>query len=79
MNSGAYFYIYKDFEGQWRWWFVSESKDVIAISQNGFDNLADCEESIFHLKTQSPNAFDFGCVNYNISKECEYPRDLCLM
>lgn len=64
MASVAYFYIYKDQAGQWRWRFSATNGKTIAVSSEGYNNLSDCEHSVTLIKTEAPRAPVIGDDNF---------------
>jgi uncharacterized protein len=56
MAGVAYFKIYKDVAGQYRWRFVASNGKKIAESSESYHHKADCEHSISLVKTESPKA-----------------------
>jgi uncharacterized protein len=56
MARVAYFKIYKDAAGEYRWRFVASNGEKIAVSSEGYTHKADCEHAIMLVKTESPTA-----------------------
>jgi uncharacterized protein YegP (UPF0339 family) len=65
MADVAYFYIYKDKSGEWRWRFKAKNEKIVAVSSEGYDNLVDCEHSIKLLKEQGPDGPVIGDDDYD--------------
>lgn len=42
----AYYHLYKDTSGHWRWRYVSSNNRIISISSEGYVNKADAINSI---------------------------------
>lgn len=64
MSSVAYFYVYKDHAGEWRWRFTATNGEKIAVSSEGYKNLSDCEHSIALIKADAPSAPTIGDDNF---------------
>lgn len=64
MVNVAYFYIYKDRTGEWRWSFRATNGKTIAVSSEGYNNLRDCEHSVTLIKTEAPSAPVVGDDNF---------------
>lgn len=65
MSSVAYFKIYKDTAGEWRWRFTAKNGKTIAVSSEGYNNLADCESSVSLIKSETPSAPVIGDDEYD--------------
>ena len=52
----AYFYVFKDTAGQWRWRCTASNGRTIADSAEAYHNLADCEHGISLIKSQAAGA-----------------------
>lgn len=56
MAGVAYFKIYRDAAGEYRWRFVARNGEKIAVSSEGYKNKSDCEYAIGLVKREAPAA-----------------------
>jgi uncharacterized protein len=52
----AKFEIYKDAQGDYHWRFQAHNGRILAASDEGYNNRANCEHAILLLKQQAANA-----------------------
>jgi hypothetical protein len=56
MANVAYFKIYRDAAGQYRWRFTASNGRIIAVSSESYWNKADCEHAVALVKREAPAA-----------------------
>lgn len=56
MAGVAYFKVFTDGAGQYRWRFVATNGETIAVSSESYVRKADCEHGIALLKRDAPSA-----------------------
>lgn len=56
MTGVAYFKIFTDNVGQFRWRFVATNGKTIAVSSEAYVHKADCLHSITLIKREGPSA-----------------------
>jgi uncharacterized protein YegP (UPF0339 family) len=56
MAGVAYFKIYTDTKGEYRWTFVATNGLTLAVSSESYKNKADCQHAIALIKRDAPSA-----------------------
>jgi hypothetical protein len=56
MAGVAYFKVFTDTQGQYRWRFVAKNGKTIAVSSEAYIRKADCEHGITLVKRDAPSA-----------------------
>ena len=56
MANVAYFKVFTDNQGQYRWLFVATNGKTIAVSSEAYIRKADCEHGITLIKREGPSA-----------------------
>jgi hypothetical protein len=56
MTGIAYFAIFTDTQGQFRWRFVATNGKTIAVSSEAYVRKADCQHGIDLIKREGPSA-----------------------
>jgi len=47
------YWMYKDFQGKWRWTYHAINGEAIAVSSESYNRRADCERSIDIMKAST--------------------------
>jgi uncharacterized protein len=56
MANVAYFKVYTDAKGEYRWRFTAKNGLIIAVSSESYKKKADCEYAIALVKRDAPSA-----------------------
>jgi uncharacterized protein YegP (UPF0339 family) len=59
----AKFEIYQDAASEFRWRFQSNNGTILAVSDNGYNNRANCEHAIIPIKRETAQAVIVGAAS----------------